>query len=200
MVLQYQTWNILGRLSGFSSGWWYVKLIWDTYHRAMRRMWDISLAWFTTVLAQNCPNQLPSILPVIGLREKNQEPMVFNIKYGGVRLKFSLKPIHWILDDLEFTIPSGFHRVFLLRHTNFQGDFYGTMADSGKLQGLKSPWVSLTFLRIEGRWMVVVGVQVFLSMIFEHLWYYMYITIEYIDFRIHYYCDIIYIYIYMYLI
>ena len=155
----------------------------------------------------SCPNQLSSILPVIGLRGKMQEPMVFNIKYGGVRLKFSLKPIHWILDDLEFTIPSGFHRFFLLRYTNFHGNFYISMGISmGQWQIPVSSraWnpqrVSLTFLRIEGRWMVVVGVQVFLSMIYEYLWYYMYITIEYIDFRIHYYCDIIYIYMYLKLI
>ena len=34
-------------------------------------------------------------IPVIGLRENLQETMVFTIKYGGFRLKFSLKPIHW---------------------------------------------------------------------------------------------------------
>ena len=32
----------------------------------------------------------------IGLREKLQETMVFTIKYGVFRLKFSPKPIHWM--------------------------------------------------------------------------------------------------------
>ena len=38
-----------------------------------------------------------AIIQWIGLRENHQETMVFSLRYGGFRLKFSLKPIHWII-------------------------------------------------------------------------------------------------------
>ena len=75
-----------------------------------RKTWKpgCSGSWFSTSKKPSCPP-----LRQIGLRENLQDvPLIFAGKNNGFRLRFSLKPSHWIIYARK-TIAAGYPSAFM---------------------------------------------------------------------------------------